>query len=680
MSYPHSHKTVFVLDHCPQFAMPCDSVEFDMQRTRGPGFIPLAPISKRVWTCVVEATLEYCRIVWDIFPEDKCIRYVVSCNPPELLNGWQAAHQNSASLGTALTAIARPESRRKGGGEMNNVLAGITKALEALCETTGRQDQVLQRLEEEGGGQLINRGRLVVITTVKDDNYRQQLLSAVVEELSGVNKRAADHVQTSSMLPISHVELVLVHTGADTRVTAETDKVEHFSPHMSTVLYTVPAGPTLASKLLYLCLKHYDLASTTVTGIPMKEEQNASSSANYDVELFHSAESHDKLVKDDADMALALKDGCEYQTATLKWCTPRGNAAVELHHCSGAFRVTPVEVNSRQSSCLTNFLLSGRSVMLEMQKRSSGAKTLSHMLTSHGGEIFIHSLCTGRNPLDEPPSISEGPGGRVTDYRIRDLAELMRSNMLGPWPGDPGQGAEQPVAKAGEKVDRFTRFFPFTISSTIIFNMAAIDPLLAALTQESMTDDDVTSCRKVIYQLLSMEQKGEVLPGGQTSPGQGGKKGAKKEEQYRIMFTELERFVQVHSDRSGQHHAVLECLMEVRNKPLEKSIKKEEAEADGAMRELNKRERADFNMTDGGVLRATSDSPLSPPVLLQGPPAKKQRLFGTGGASLLDLWRARLEREAGMKHVEFAGRRNLGEIAKLYLNLETKDNKELEMK
>ena len=138
---------------------------------------------------------------------------------------------------------------------------------------------------------------------------RQQLLSAVVEELSGVNKRAADHVQTSSMLPISHVELVLVHTGADTRVTAETDKVEHFSPHMSTVLYTVPAGPTLASKLLYLCLKHYDLASTTVTGIPMKEEQNASSSANYDVELFHSAESHDKLVKDDADMALALKDG-----------------------------------------------------------------------------------------------------------------------------------------------------------------------------------------------------------------------------------------------------------------------------------------------------------------------------------------------------------------------------------
>jgi hypothetical protein len=32
----------------------------------------------------------------------------------------------------------------------------------------------------------------------------------------------------------------------------------------------------LPGKPLYLWLKHYNLASTTVTGIPMKEEQNAS--------------------------------------------------------------------------------------------------------------------------------------------------------------------------------------------------------------------------------------------------------------------------------------------------------------------------------------------------------------------------------------------------------------------
>ena len=59
-------------------------------------------------------------------------------------------------------------------------------------------------------------------------------------------------------------------------------------------------GPSLANKLLSLCLAHYTLASTTVTGIPMKEEQNASSSANYDVELFHVREAHEALVLGEA--------------------------------------------------------------------------------------------------------------------------------------------------------------------------------------------------------------------------------------------------------------------------------------------------------------------------------------------------------------------------------------------
>jgi len=684
MSYPNSHKTIFVLDYSPQFSQPCDHVEFDMQRTRGPGFIPLVPITKSIWTCTVEATLEYCRIVWDIFAEsDKCIRYVVASPTPELLNGWQVAHQNSASLGTALTAVRRPtqhDARRKMQGD--GIVNGVTTAMEALCETTTRQEVALQAEEDS---QLLNRGRVVVLTCLKDEAHRGRLITEVMHSLSSVNKRAADN---PSLLPISHVEVVFVHVvapGTESRFPIDIqDKIEEVNPTFSTALYTVPAGPAISSKLLYLCLKHYDLASTTVTGIPMKEEQNASSSANYDVELFHSAESHIKLVKDDADMALAMKEGCEYQTATLKWCTPRGTAAIELHHTSGAFRVTPVEVNSRQSSCLTNFLLSGRSVMLEMQKRASGAKTLSHMLTSHGGEIFIHSLSSGKSPLDEPPSISEGPGGRVTDYRIRDLAELMKSNMLAPWPGEGGT----PGDRAETKMARFTKFFPYTISSTTIFNMAVIEPLQAALTQESMTEDDVTECRKVIYQLMSMEQKGEVLPGGQASPGPGKKGANKKEEQYRVMFNELERFVQVHSDRSPQHLCVLECLMEVRNKPIVK-IKNDpegKVELDVAIREFDKyksmteRERSDFNLNDG-VLRSTTDSPLSPTVASTSqPPLKKQRLLGTGGATLLEIWKARLEKEASLKHVEFAGRsRNMGEIAKLYVKLESND-KETEVK
>ena len=65
----------------------------------------------------------------------------------------------------------------------------------------------------------------------------------------------------------------------------EEDYSKHLN-HISKFSVTgVPAGTELSKKLLCLALKHFDLASTTVTGIPMKEEQNASSSANYDVEV-----------------------------------------------------------------------------------------------------------------------------------------------------------------------------------------------------------------------------------------------------------------------------------------------------------------------------------------------------------------------------------------------------------
>jgi len=112
-----------------------------------------------------------------------------------------------------------------------------------------------------------------------------------------------------------------------------------------------------------------------------------------------------------------FEEGSEYETVTLKWCTPRGCSASEMQNCTAMHRITPVDVNSRPSSCLINFLLNGRSVMLEMA-RKTGGKTISHLLAAHGGEIFIHTLSTARSVLEDPPSISEGCGGRVTDYRI----------------------------------------------------------------------------------------------------------------------------------------------------------------------------------------------------------------------------------------------------------------------
>jgi len=63
---------------------------------------------------------------------------------------------------------------------------------------------------------------------------------------------------------------------------------------------------------------------TSVTNIPMKEELNANSSANYDVDILHVRSLHDQLkVCQIFKNCTSMKDGKE--TVCLKWSNPKTN-------------------------------------------------------------------------------------------------------------------------------------------------------------------------------------------------------------------------------------------------------------------------------------------------------------------------------------------------------------------
>lgn len=54
----------------------------------------------------------------------------------------------------------------------------------------------------------------------------------------------------------------------------------------------------------------------------MKEEQNSSSSANYDVEIFHSSSAHLSILRglaDDSAMVKNTREGSEYETVYLSF-------------------------------------------------------------------------------------------------------------------------------------------------------------------------------------------------------------------------------------------------------------------------------------------------------------------------------------------------------------------------
>ncbi|XP_070558814.1 integrator complex subunit 13-like [Ptychodera flava] len=680
MTFPIDHKTVFVLDHSPEFAESCKhNVDFDIfTKSRGTtGVIPLAPIAKSLWTCAVEATLEYCRIVYDIFPSGKLIRFIASDTEAHILNSWQTDEQGLSHITQSFARLG-PPSETDDSSECS-VMHGLASAVEVLCECTEKQHEVRTSMTEESS-RIKNRGRIVCITSVKSDSHVKMLEEWVLDAISQHNKLAAG---SDSLMPINYCEFYLIHTmplGMDAPITEDKHNV---SSVLGSVITVSRSGRYLAQKLAQIVQVHFDLSSTTITGIPMKEEQNASSSANYDVELLHHRSAHfDKL-----SGAPSTSDGVS--GLTLKWCTPRSNT-IELQHCIGACRVTPVDVISRPSSCLTNFLLNGRQVMLE-QPRKTGAKVISHMLTSHGGEIYIHCLAINRSTLEDPPSISEGCGGRVTDYRITDFGEFMKENRVAPKEPTMEETEERPLHRMKAQLERQTRHWPMVISHTIVFNMLShVDPLPSLVTKEHLDEDDVLECKKSIYHLVGMESRSEALP----VPVMGTRgKGPKREEQYRQMWSELETLVRSCSDLSPAHEQVLECLLECR-KPSEENPKTSKRKAAMEVKEevvekvpvseteqawqaldnykgMSEREKRDFNLGDTNNDHMKYDSPLSPE-----PPVKKQKALtgdkqkGGGPKSFLALWNNKLSSIYSKKHVEFAGRlATSGSMGELYPHL-----------
>ncbi|KAA8580139.1 integrator complex subunit 13 isoform X2 [Etheostoma spectabile] len=665
-----SHKTVFVVDHCPYMAESSrQQVECDvLTKSRGQGVIPLAPVSKSLWTCAVECSMEYCRILYDVYPLHKLINYIVSDSEFHILNSWRQEDQSTHELMSALAAVGPPNPHED--PECCSILHGLVAAVESLCKITELQHERRTTLMDTAE-RVANRGRIICLTNAKSDTHVRMLEDCIQETILEQNKLAAG---SDRLMAIQQCDLVLIHIHpqGDDALVSDRPKKE-ISPLLTSEVHSVRAGRHLATKLNILVQQHFDLASTTITNIPMKEEQHANTSANYDVELLHHRDAHLEFFKSgDLHMAgTSTRENGLKETITLKWCTPRTNS-IELHYCTGAYRISPTDVNSRPSSCLTNFLLNGRSVLLE-QPRKSGSKVISHMLSSHGGEIFLHVLNSNRSTLEDPPSISEGCGGRVTDYRITDFGEFMRENRLMPVSEssrDPS--GKLPAERAKAQLERHTRYWPMIISQTTIFNMQAVVPLANLIVKETLSEEDVLTCQKTVYNLVDMERKNDPLP--ISTVGSRGK-GPKRDEQYRIMWNELETLVKTHAGATDRHQRVLDCIIACRSKPPEEEERKKRGrkreEKEDKTEKNGSKDTDDKNWQESERLKGLldkeeqeseviKDSPDSPEPLNKKPRLCTEEVQtperAKGPVSLLTMWSNRITVANSRKHQEFVGR------------------------
>ncbi|XP_015795275.1 integrator complex subunit 13 [Tetranychus urticae] len=579
--FPISHKTVIVLDNSYRFlstscGQPLDyDVCHKMKGGTPSGIIPLAPLAKSLWTSSVEAIQEYSRIVYDVFPGGERLLSLVTCDEIgfKIAMGWNNEQQNLSNLNacfarSSYNTRSRASSFPMGecfGTDDSTLVNGVKAALEALGTPTVTQTQMRKK-----SSRVANSGRVMLIAYLKNENQLKMVTEFMGDCLSKYNI-AMREKDDPNRLPINecHLTIVNVYPVGDLSPSSQIREIANYyvSPTLSCEIHSSRGGTMFALKLLSLVQSHYHLASTTVTGIPMKEEQNASSSANYDVEIVHPADAHVNLPKiatgaggGDGSCNRIPKEDTNYETIPLKWCTPR-TTSVELHHCSSAYRISPVDVNSRPSSCLTNFLLSGRTVMLEMTKLK-GSKVMSHMLSSHNGELYIHTLYTGRSLLEDPPSISEGIGGRITDYRINDFGELMKRIKLSPIKPSliSVEKTISPIDRAIGFLTRQTLYWPIVLGHSIMFNLQLhIAPLINLIPKDSLSVEDVNECKNAIYQIVKMESKGTslVLP---CVANRG--KGPKKEELYKLLWKELDHYIEIHAS-TPQHKEILSTLRDL---------------------------------------------------------------------------------------------------------------------
>lgn len=105
-----------------------------------------------------------------------------------------------------------------------------------------------------------------------------------------------------------------------------------------------------------------------------------------------------------------------------------------------------------------------------------------------------------KNTLEDLPAISEGVGGRITDYRINDFVDFIKSNVLIPYPvksqnlpkpkyeKDGGSfvrrrsnsvdDGKKPTDLAKARLTRRSTYWPLTLGGSVLFALSAVRHLI----------------------------------------------------------------------------------------------------------------------------------------------------------------------------------------------------------
>ncbi|KRX17181.1 Protein asunder -like protein [Trichinella nelsoni] len=340
------------------------------------------------------------------------------------------------------------------------------------------------------------------------------------------------------------------------------NKIEQNTNTLRVYLYNCEAGSPLFNKIYQIVQRHYDLASLTVCNIPMKEEVSEAESGSkpYSVELLHPR----KVLEDVWKAGLIRNNGTIYVTAVnstymtfkVNWGSVWRSHEKDLQFSTMAVPCTPVSINQRETMCLTNYILSGRIVLICVDLPDEG-RIYTHALVSRNGRLYVQSLQIGRSSYEMLPSIKNGPGTAVTDYRVNAFQQLIEDSLL-----KPG-GPTIPKGTAEKHLIETTEYWPLNNGSSVLFALSSrLEPLLSHMRKKILTECDQEECRRVLLDINTSFLKNEPLPSGNCKK----MAGMTPKQQYSVLWAELNKYVSTYAHHSKAHESLLVALQQVTQK------------------------------------------------------------------------------------------------------------------
>lgn len=497
------------------------------------------------WSLILSATSEYCRIIWDLFYSiNQCnINFAVATNnrrkfyvPSEITTPANANFQATANgvptiefqkyeykennnLSRKLNFYSTYHKRRDVAIDTSELITSIfnnrlkrffTENLTKLQEcnlgsgasgaTGGENSGSYANGTNKNGKEDLENDintinffkaplRVILVTSTNVSNlktFEQSIYSSFEQAKKTSIKDVLKKLNLSNLDMFPDLKITIVNlnniTTKKLNPSYETELLNFTGPdyaiNMSLAEKNLIANQyseNLHKFFIQLVKSHYNLAITSVRDIPMKEsEAKDGMNQNYTVALLHQKP---KYWDDSVD---ELK---------LKWKEPKVDP-LELYTSMTVTKICPRDVTSRHSICLTNFIsLSRRSVLLVPADSGHNSK-ISHLLTTHGGDIYLHTLISGGKTLekeaDNPlikkidsvmsktgkvnnnlfdvitvPEINNSAGCKISNYRYEEFKDLQKEMEL--LPCKKVRDNDQ----LKELLNRLTLVFPYTHDGNI---------------------------------------------------------------------------------------------------------------------------------------------------------------------------------------------------------------------